>query len=193
VLQLHGVSKSYSPAATHGAGSQSRPILHDVSLTVAAGEYVAIMGESGSGKSTLLNLIAGLARPDAGRIELGGVELSALDDDAATRLRRRRIGFVFQAFHLLPYLDVAANVALPLELNRVPKREIANAFTTCSPPSASRNAPGVFPVSFPAVKCSASPSHGLSCTNPGSCWPTSRPATSTPTPRLRSSSCCASG
>jgi putative ABC transport system ATP-binding protein len=116
VLELRRVSRSYSPA---------RAVLRDVSLSIAAGEYVAIMGESGSGKSTLLNLIAGLARPDSGRIELGGIELSALDDDAATRFRRRRIGFVFQAFHLLPYLDVGANVALPLELNGFPKREIA--------------------------------------------------------------------
>ena len=78
------------------------------------------MGESGIGKSTLLNLIAGLDRPEAGTIEIGGTAIASLDDDALTRLRRAKIGFVFQAFHLLPYLDVAQNIALPLSLNGVP-------------------------------------------------------------------------
>ncbi len=74
------------------------------------------MGESGVGKSTLLNLLAGLDRPDSGRIEFDGVDIAALDDDAVTLLRRRQMGFVFQAFHVLPYLSVAQNVALPLQL-----------------------------------------------------------------------------
>ena len=74
------------------------------------------MGESGVGKSTLLNLLAGLDRPDAGRVILEGVDLSALDDDAVTLLRRRAVGFVFQAFHVLPYLSVMQNVVLPLDL-----------------------------------------------------------------------------
>jgi putative ABC transport system ATP-binding protein len=74
------------------------------------------MGESGSGKSTLLNLIAGLDRPDAGEIRLDGVDLLGLNDDACTRLRRSQMGFIFQAFHVLPYLTVLDNVALPLEL-----------------------------------------------------------------------------
>jgi putative ABC transport system ATP-binding protein len=74
------------------------------------------MGESGVGKSTLLNLIAGLDRPDAGSIRVDGADLVSLDDNALTRIRRAKLGFVFQAFHLLPYLDVAQNVALPLAL-----------------------------------------------------------------------------
>ena len=93
-----------------------RTVFAGVDLDVAAGEYVAIMGESGVGKSTLLNLVAGLDRPDAGSIRLGDTELHALDDDALTVLRRERMGFVFQAFHVLPYLTVAQNVALPLAL-----------------------------------------------------------------------------
>ncbi len=94
----------------------SRAVLRGVDLRLAAGEYVAIRGESGVGKSTLLNLIAGLDRPDAGDIEFDGRSLAALDDDALTRLRRYEFGFVFQAFHILPYLSVADNVALPLRL-----------------------------------------------------------------------------
>ena len=92
-------------------------MLERVSLELAAGEYVAIMGDSGVGKSTLLNLIAGLDHADGGDIAIGGVSLAGLDDDALTLLRRRSLGFVFQAFHVLPYLTVAGNVALPLSLN----------------------------------------------------------------------------
>ncbi len=86
------------------------------SSTVGGGEYVAIVGESGSGKSTLLNLIAGLDRPDAGSVVIDGVDIAALDDTARTLTRRSKLGFVFQAFHILPHLTVAQNVALPLVL-----------------------------------------------------------------------------
>jgi putative ABC transport system ATP-binding protein len=81
------------------------------------------MGESGVGKSTLLNLLAGLDQPDSGRVLLEGVDLATLDDDAVTLLRRRAVGFVFQAFHVLPYLSVEQNVALPLDLLRVREPE----------------------------------------------------------------------
>ncbi len=108
VLRLERLSKRYR--------ADRPPIFEGLDLSLAPGEYLAIMGESGVGKSTLLNLLAGLDRPDTGRVLLDGVELSALDDDAATLLRRRAIGFVFQAFHVLPYLTVEQNVALPLEL-----------------------------------------------------------------------------
>jgi putative ABC transport system ATP-binding protein len=84
------------------------------------------MGESGIGKSSLLNLIAGLDRPDSGSITLDGVLLSSMDDDALTVLRRERMGFVFQAFHVLPYLTVAQNVALPLALIGVDARMAAD-------------------------------------------------------------------
>ncbi len=101
----------------------ARTILDGVDLQASAGEYVAIIGESGSGKSTLLNLIAGLDLPDAGRIDIENQSLSELSDDARTRLRRSRIGFVFQAFHILPHMTVAQNVELPLVLLGVPPDE----------------------------------------------------------------------
>ncbi|MBK5964359.1 ABC transporter ATP-binding protein [Thiocystis minor] len=93
-----------------------RPLFERVSLTLAAGESVAIMGESGVGKSTLLNCIAGLESVDGGCIRLCETDLTTLDEDGFARLRRRDFGFVFQAFHLLPHLTLAQNVALPLWL-----------------------------------------------------------------------------
>jgi putative ABC transport system ATP-binding protein len=116
MLQVENVSKSF-------AGTPPRRVLGGVCLQLAPGEYVAVMGESGTGKSTLLNLIAGLDTPDAGRIALDGQDIGTLDDDARTRLRRARMGFVFQAFHLLPHLSVERNVALPLALNGQQGRE----------------------------------------------------------------------
>ena len=93
-----------------------RVLFEGLDFALAAGEFVAVMGESGVGKSTLLNLIAGLDDPDFGRVAIDGIDLETLDDDAKTRLRRDRIGFVFQAFHVLPHLTLAQNVALPLVL-----------------------------------------------------------------------------
>src|SRR5574341_212391 len=110
MLDVRAISKSFGPG---------RRVLDAITLHVRAGEYVAIMGESGIGKSTLLNLIAGLDTPDAGNIALDGTELTTLDDNSRTRLRRRSMGFVFQAFHLLPHLTLTQNVALPLALNGV--------------------------------------------------------------------------
>ncbi len=110
MLSIRGLAKSFP-------GPRARTVFAGVDLELGAGEYVAVRGESGSGKSTLLNLVAGLDRPDAGSMVLDGTELARLDDDALTALRRKRMGFVFQAFHILPYLDVAQNVALPLLLN----------------------------------------------------------------------------
>ncbi len=115
VLRLEKLSKRYAP---------DRPaILDGIDLELRQGEYLAVMGESGVGKSTLLNLLAGLDQPDSGRVLLEGVDLSTLGDDAITLLRRRSVGFVFQAFHVLPYLSVEQNVALPLELLGVPEPE----------------------------------------------------------------------
>jgi putative ABC transport system ATP-binding protein len=91
-------------------------VFHDVTLALGAGDFVALLGESGVGKSTLLNCIAGLEPADEGSVELAGQDLRTLDDDGLARLRRLRLGFVFQAFHVLPHLSVAENVALPLLL-----------------------------------------------------------------------------
>ncbi len=110
MLDVRNLTKSYG-------GPSGRRVLDGVQLRVQPGEYVAIVGESGVGKSTLLNLIAGLDVPDAGQVLLEDHDLAQLDEDARTRLRRARMGFVFQAFHVLPHLTVARNVALPLALN----------------------------------------------------------------------------
>ena len=109
MLSIRRLSKTYG-------GPRSRLMLQDINFEVAAGEYVAVMGESGVGKSTLLNLIAGLDLPDSGSIEFEGAELTTLDDNARTLVRRDRMGFVFQAFHLLPHLTVLRNILVPLAL-----------------------------------------------------------------------------
>lgn len=95
-------------------------VFSQASLTVKPGEFVAIIGESGVGKSTLLNCLAGLDTWDEGSVMLDGLDLGTLSDDGLARLRREKIGFVFQAFHVLPHLDVAQNVALPLLLLKRP-------------------------------------------------------------------------
>ncbi|HEY8050814.1 MAG TPA: ABC transporter ATP-binding protein, partial [Ramlibacter sp.] len=105
-LVLRDVAKHYGDV----------PVFANVSLEVAPGEFIAIVGESGVGKSTLLNCMAGLDTWDAGTITLDGEDIGAMTGDQRALLRRRKIGFVFQAFHVLPHLDVAENVALPLLL-----------------------------------------------------------------------------
>jgi putative ABC transport system ATP-binding protein len=114
MLEIRGVAKRFDPAT---------PLLDGLDLTVSRGEWVAIVGESGSGKSTLLNLIAGLDRPERGEVRLDSEPLPYQDDDALALWRRRAVGFVFQAFHLLPYLTVGENVALPLALLKVAPSE----------------------------------------------------------------------
>ena len=105
-LEIQSLGKRYGDA----------DVFTGVSLTVAAGEFVAVVGESGVGKSTLLNCMAGLDHWDSGTVRLAGQDLATLSDDGRALLRRRALGFVFQAFHVLPHLDVAQNVALPLML-----------------------------------------------------------------------------
>jgi putative ABC transport system ATP-binding protein len=98
------------------SGGRGVDVLTDVSLDVPPGQFLAIAGPSGSGKSTLLGLIAGLDQPTAGRIEVAGVDVTALDEDGLARFRRDHVGYVFQSFHLLPTLTAQENVAVPLEL-----------------------------------------------------------------------------
>ena len=110
MLDVRNLTKSYG-------GPSGRRVLDGVDLRVQPGEYVSIVGESGVGKSTLLNLVAGLDVPDSGEVRLEEHDLAQLDENARTLIRRSRMGFVFQAFHLLPHLSVARNVGLPLALN----------------------------------------------------------------------------
>jgi ABC-type lipoprotein export system ATPase subunit len=110
VLEAHGINK------TVGSGRAARRVLNGVDLDVEAGEVVAILGRSGSGKSTLLHVLGGLDRPDAGRILLGGQQLTGIGQRALARARLRHVGFVFQAFHLIDELSGAENVLLPARL-----------------------------------------------------------------------------
>ena len=110
MLQVRDLSKSFGDT----------PVFAGVSLTLKRGEFVALLGESGVGKSTLLNCIAGLENADRGTVHIAGTDLATLDDDGRARLRRNQLGFVFQAFHVLPHLTVAQNVALPLLLQGKP-------------------------------------------------------------------------
>lgn len=109
-LECRQLSKSFG----------GRAVLSAIDLQLKAGDYIAIMGESGVGKSTLLNIIAGLDAPDSGELWIDGVSLRELDDRQSTLLRREKLGFIFQAFHLLPHLTVAQNISLPLLLNQMP-------------------------------------------------------------------------
>ena len=115
-LQLLGIEKRLPNGRVLYAG---------LGLTIDPGEFVAIMGESGVGKSTLLNIVAGLDEATTGVVRIAGHDLARLDDDARTLVRRDRMGFVFQAFHVLPHLSVEQNVALPLILQHVARGEAA--------------------------------------------------------------------
>jgi putative ABC transport system ATP-binding protein len=110
ILEARDLTKRYQ------LGETAVDALRGVTLAVAAGEFVALMGPSGSGKSTLLQLLGGLDRPTSGQVVFEGQDISHLSDDAATRLRRERTGFVFQAFNLIPLLNVRENVALPFTI-----------------------------------------------------------------------------
>src|SRR5215470_3281200 len=117
MITLSGVSKVFE-------GKRKATALEAVNLKIGKGEIVAIVGPSGSGKSTLLNLIGGLDRPSSGEISIEGEKLSHLPDDDLTRVRRDKIGFVFQFFNLLPTLNCLENVALPLHLRKWPRKKI---------------------------------------------------------------------
>ena len=113
MLEVTGVTQAYG----------SHPAIQDVSLRVADGELVTIVGPSGCGKSTLLNLVGGLDKPTSGVVRIAGDDIAEMDDATVTKMRRRRLGFVFQFFNLIPVLDAAENAALPLTLDGVPLGE----------------------------------------------------------------------
>jgi putative ABC transport system ATP-binding protein len=117
MISLTRVSKHYD-------GKRKVVALDSIDLHVARGEMVAIVGPSGSGKSTLLNLIGGLDRPTSGEIRIDGQSIAGLSDDDLTRLRRDKIGFIFQFYNLLPSLTSVENVALPLHLKGLPRKDI---------------------------------------------------------------------
>ncbi len=117
MIHLRGVSKQFE-------GKRNVIALERVDLSIERGEMVSIVGPSGSGKSTLLNLIGGLDRPSTGEIEIDGALLASLDDDDLTRVRRDKIGFIFQFFNLLPTLSCLENVSLPLHLRGWPRKKI---------------------------------------------------------------------
>lgn len=116
MIELQSVSRNYGDGKTVYA-------LNSVSLRIESGERVAVMGPSGSGKSTLLNLICGLDEPSSGTISIDGVNIAELGDDARTRLRREKIGMIFQTFNLLPTLTALENVSLPLRLNGLSRKD----------------------------------------------------------------------
>ena len=117
IVEIENLSKSYR------RGGQIVPVLQDIDLTIAAGEFVALMGPSGSGKSTLLNLIAGIDKPDGGTLRVGGVDIVALSEAALADWRAEHVGFIFQFYNLMPVLTAYENVELPLLLTRLAASE----------------------------------------------------------------------
>jgi len=180
LVQINDVTKRYD-------GSE-QPAVDGITLEIAAGEAVAVMGPSGSGKSTLLNLIAGLDRPTNGTITVAGQRIDRLSEAGMARCRRREIGMIFQFFNLLDDLTVADNVLLPAQLDGMPRskararvRELLGALHI----ERHRDA-------YPGASASGwqSPVHWS--TGRLSCWPMSRPGRSTPRRARRSVSCCSS-
>ena len=117
MVEVRGVTRTY------GSGPSTVHALRDVSFDVAPGEMVAVVGRSGSGKTTLLNMVGGLDRPDAGTVRVDGTEVTELDDDGLSRLRRDSVSYVFQTFGLIPALTAAENIGVPLRLRRTPVAE----------------------------------------------------------------------
>lgn len=114
MIELKGVTRTYRH------GEKDIRALSDITLSIGTGEFLSVMGPSGSGKSTLLNLIGGLDQPSTGEIFIDGIPLHGVSDDELTLIRRRRVGFIFQFFNLLPVLTAAENVGLPLLLEGIP-------------------------------------------------------------------------
>lgn len=118
-VSLHGLTKSYR------SGENLQTVLHGAELDIAAGQFVVILGRSGSGKSTLLNLLGAMDRPTSGEVRIAGTLISTMPERERTLFRRRSLGFIFQAYNLVPSLTVLENVALPLALNGIDDRDAA--------------------------------------------------------------------
>jgi ABC-type lipoprotein export system ATPase subunit len=185
VLEARNLAKTYETGGAKVLG------LRGIDLSIERGEFAAIMGPSGSGKSTLLNLLAGLDRPTAGEVWLDGERIDELSETQLARLRRRKVGFVFQFFNLVPTLSAVENIELPLLLvgqrRRQARRSAGELLSDLGiPESATRPR-----LSCPAGSSSGSRSPERSRTSPRSCSPTSRRATSTRLPHGTCSSSCA--
>ena len=176
MIQVRALTKSID------TGTHRVEILKGIDLEIPRGQFAAIMGPSGSGKSTLLGLLAGLDTPTSGQVILDGEDITNLGEDRLALLRGRKIGFVFQSYHLIPTLTAEENVLLPMELAGADVRRPRARPRTARARRPRRAASITTPCSSPAANSSASrwpaPSR---CVRP-SCWPTSPPATSIPPP-----------
>jgi putative ABC transport system ATP-binding protein len=117
IIEVRNLTKQF------GTGDLAVDVLKGVNLKIEAGEFVALMGPSGSGKSTLMSIIGGIEPPSSGQVLLDGIDIANLDDDQRTLLRRRKVGFIFQAFNLIPTLSAVENVSLPLQLDGIPWKQ----------------------------------------------------------------------
>ena len=170
IIDMHGIVKRF-PIGT----GEELEVLHGIDLTVRKGEFVAIVGASGSGKSTLMNIIGALDRPTEGTYVLDGVDVGTLRDKQLSRIRCRKIGFVFQTFNLVPRTSALKNVALPMMYNGV-RGAAHSAPARCWIWWKWATARAMRPASFPAGRSSAWPLRAPWPTTPPSCWPTSRRA-----------------
>ena len=171
-------------------GDETVHALDQVSLEFSVGDYVSVMGPSGSGKSTLLNVLGLLDRPSGGSYRLQGTETTTLSEEGRAALRRAHIGFVFQAFHLIPRLTAADNIALPMVLAGVAPKErtqrVAEVLASLDLADRAHHRPDQLS-GGQRQRVPSARSHAPWSCDPPCCWPTSRPATSTSTPAARSS------
>jgi ABC-type lipoprotein export system ATPase subunit len=177
MIRVENASKLYGQPGPDGAAVHA---LNGVNLRIAAGEFVSIMGPSGCGKSTLLHVLGGLDRLTSGEIFLDDLAIHGLDENGLTELRRRKIGFIFQFFNLLPTLTVEENIRLPGLLQKVATERIEE--RNCWRRSGSRTGRGIGCTSFPAARCSAPRWPARFCFSRRCCWPMNPRAISIPKP-----------